>query len=96
MSGGSDASAASERTMSDATGDRPLRSTQLPGVGERHDFATGGGETIGVVRHRDGDREVLVFSKTDRDACTVSLRLSGEDARRLAALLSEERVERSR
>jgi TrkA domain protein len=82
--------------MTDAADDRPVRTTPLPGVGERHDFATGRGETIGVVRHRNGDCELLVFSKTDLDACVVSLRLTGEDAGRLAALLSAERVVRGR
>lgn len=44
---------------------------------------------LGVVRHRDGDRELLVFSREDPDACAVSLRLRGEDARLLALLLGE-------
>ncbi len=66
-----------------------VRSTHLPGVGDRHEFTTAEGEALGVVRHRDGDREVIVFSRDDPDACRLSLRLSGEDARLLAALLGE-------
>lgn len=66
-----------------------VRSTPLPGVGDRHEFTTADGEQLGVVRHRDGDRELLVFSREDRDACAVSLRLRCDDARRLALLLGE-------
>ena len=80
--------------MSDATSDRSLRSTHLPGVGDRHEFSTEDGNTLGVVHHRDGDRELLVFSRRDPDACQLSLRLRGEDARRLAALLTEESIDR--
>ena len=68
-----------------------IQSTPVPGFGERYEFTTTTGETVGVVRHRDGDREVLVFSQEDPDACRVSLRLSGEDARALGLLLGEGR-----
>ncbi len=46
-----------------------------------------------MVRHRDGDRELIVLSREDPDACRLSLRLSGEDARVLAALLGEGRAD---
>ncbi len=61
----------------------------MPGFGERHEFTSASGEHVGVVRHHDGDREVIVFSQEDPDACRLSLRLSGEDARALARLLGE-------
>lgn len=63
----------------------------MPGFGERHEFTTASGEQVGVVRHHDADREVIVFSQEDPDACRLSLRLSGEDARALARLLGENR-----
>jgi TrkA domain protein len=70
-----------------------VRSTHLPGVGDRHEFTTADGEALGVVRHRDGDRELIVLSRDDPDACQLALRLSGEDARVLAALLGEGRAD---
>ncbi len=82
--------------MNESTNDRAVSSTHLPGVGDRHEFATEGGDTLGVVRHRDGDRELIVFSREDPDACTLSLRLRGEDARRLAGLLGEESIDQGR
>lgn len=73
----------------DAPRDPTVRTTQLPGVGDREEFTTAGGECLGVVRHRDGDRELIVFSHDDPDECRVALRLRGEEARRLAVLLGE-------
>ena len=66
-----------------------IRATSLPGFGERYEFTASSGEQVGVVRHHDGDREVIVFSQEDPDACRLSLRLSGEDARALGRLLGE-------
>ncbi len=66
-----------------------VRATHLPGVGEREEFMTSGGDCIGVVRHRGGDRELIVFSRDDPDACRLALRLRGDEARRLGALLGD-------
>ena len=70
-------------------GSRDVDVTPLPGVGERYEFTTAAGEHVGVVRHRDSDRELIVFSREDPDACRLALRLSGPDARALAWLLGE-------
>ena len=80
----------------DSGGDRStpdVRITHLPGVGDRDEFTTAEGECVGVVRHHGGDRELIVFSHDDPDACRFSLRLRGEDARRLAVLLGEGRAD---
>ena len=37
--------------------------TKLPGIGVRHDFLTDGGRRVGVVSHRNGSRDLVVFSK---------------------------------
>lgn len=62
--------------------------TQLPGVGVRHDFLTRAGERVGIVAHRTGRRDLLVYSTTDPDACRESIPLTGEEATALAGLLS--------
>jgi TrkA domain protein len=74
---------------------RDVRSTHLPGIGDRHEFTTSAGDSLGVVRHRGGDRELLVFSSRDPDDCRVALRLDGEEARRLAAMLGAGPSDRS-
>lgn len=66
--------------------------TRLPGVGVRHDFVTADGLRVGVLVHRTGRRELLVYSARDPDACETSLRLSVDDARTLADLLGVSQV----
>ena len=66
--------------------------TQLPGVGVRHDFTTAGGERVGVLSHRGGRRELVIYRRNDPDACLAALHLSPEDTRTLAELLGATQV----
>jgi TrkA domain protein len=66
--------------------------TELPGVGVRYDFRTAAGPALGVLVHRSGRRDVLVYSADDPDACAATLVLEPEDARTLAELLGASRV----
>ena len=61
--------------------------TQLPGVGVRHEFATGAGERVAVLSHRTGRREIAVYDRADPDACSTVLHLNPDDTRTLAELL---------
>ncbi|MDY7100194.1 MAG: TrkA C-terminal domain-containing protein [Actinomycetota bacterium] len=72
--------------MSDVT------ETPLPGVGVRHEFTTASGERVGVISHRGGRREVLVYDLDDPDACTTVLNLTSEDTRTMAELLGASQV----
>lgn len=72
--------------MSDVT------ETRLPGVGVRHEFTTDAGERVGVISHRGGRRELLVYDRDDPDACTTVIRLSRGDTRTLAELLGASQV----
>jgi TrkA domain protein len=66
--------------------------TQLPGVGVRHDFVTREGDHVGVLSHRSGRRELLVYDHDDPDACAMVLHLDAEDTRTLGELLGASRV----
>ncbi len=66
--------------------------TQLPGVGVRHDLTTARGERVGVVLHRSGRRELLVYGHDDPDACRTALHLSPDESRTLAELLGATQV----
>ena len=66
--------------------------TQLPGVGVRHEFETESGERVGVVVHRDGRRELLVYGTDDPDACRSLLELTANDTRTVAELLGASQV----
>ena len=66
--------------------------TKLPGVGVRHDFVTEDGERVGVIVHRTGRREIVVYDSGDPDACTPMLDLSSGDTRVLGELLGASQV----
>ena len=61
--------------------------TPLPGVGVRHEFTTSEGERVGVVSHRGGWRDIVVYGRDDPDACSAVLHLDADDAQTLAELL---------
>lgn len=65
---------------------------QLPGVGVRHEFTTARGERVGVLAHRSGRREVVVYDRGDPDRCTTVLHLSPDDTRTLADILGATQV----
>lgn len=69
-----------------------VRETQLPGVGVRHEFDTKDGQTVGVIVHRDGRRELIVYEGDDPDACSTMLTLSPEGSRTMAELLGASQV----
>jgi len=69
-----------------------VRETKLPGVGVRHDFTTEDGTDVGVLVHRDGRREVLVYDTDDPDACTSFVSLSAADSRTISELLGASQV----
>jgi TrkA domain protein len=69
-----------------------VRETKLPGVGVRHDFTTEDGSDIGVLVHRDGRREILVYDTSDPDACSSLVSLSSSDSRTVSELLGASQV----
>lgn len=71
-----------------------VEETDLPGVGVRYDFRTESGAQLGVLVHRNGARDLLLFSESDPDSCVATLRLAEDDARTLADLLGAPLVTR--
>lgn len=66
--------------------------TKLPGVGVRHDFETDDGQRVGVIVHRTGRREIVVYDGADPDVCTPMLDLTASDTRTLGELLGASQV----
>ena len=60
---------------------------RLPGVGVRHEYTTAAGERVGVITHRGGRREIVVYDRDDPDKCRAILHLSVDDTYTLAELL---------
>lgn len=69
-----------------------VQETHLPGVGVRHEFDTDTGDRIGVIVHRDGRREIVVYDRNDPDACSQMIDLSAADTRTMAELLGASQV----
>ena len=69
-----------------------VEQTRLPGVGVRHDFETRGHRRIGVIAHRVGHRELIIYAEDDPDAVRETVRLDDDDAHTLAELLGASRV----
>ena len=68
-----------------------VRETPLPGVGVRHEFTTAAGDLVGVLTHRTGWRELLLYDRRDRDLCRT-VRLEDDDTHTLAELLGASRI----
>ena len=69
-----------------------IQETNLPGVGLRHDFTTRAGRQLGVVTHRTGRRDLLVYDREDPDACQEVVQLTDDEADALAELLGAARL----
>ncbi|GAA2439837.1 cation:proton antiporter regulatory subunit [Actinomadura vinacea] len=66
--------------------------TALPGIGLQHVLTTGRGRQIGVVSHRTGRKDLVIYDKDDPDSCVVTVKLSTEEANAIAELLGTGRV----
>lgn len=66
--------------------------TLLPGVGIRYEITLSTGERVGLVAHRDGTFDLVVYSTSDPDACTGLLSLSQAEADTLAELMGAPRI----
>jgi TrkA domain protein len=66
--------------------------TALPGIGLRHTITTERGRQIGVVSHRTGRRDLVIYDRDDPDTCTETVVLNGEEAEALAELLAAHRI----
>ncbi|MGC9670496.1 cation:proton antiporter regulatory subunit [Planosporangium sp. 12N6] len=66
--------------------------TPLPGIGLRHTFVTERGRRIGVVSHRDGRRDLVVYRRDDPDSAAEAVVLNPEEANGLAELLGAARI----
>lgn len=69
-----------------------VNEVRLPGIGIRYEFVTEEGARVGVIHHRTGERELVLYEKDDPDTSHDLLRLSAEDSRTLAELLGSSQV----
>ncbi|MEQ4721559.1 cation:proton antiporter regulatory subunit [Nonomuraea sp. B19D2] len=69
-----------------------VEQTALPGIGLRHDFTTRKGQRIGVVSHRTGRRDLVIYDAEDPDAVCHVVKLNDEESDALAELLGAPRI----
>lgn len=66
--------------------------TSLPGVGIRYEFDTDRGRKVGVLVHRDGERELLIYSENDCDSCNDIVHLNVHESASLVELLGGTKI----
>lgn len=64
-----------------------MQKTTLPGIGIRHDLTTKAGRLVGVVSHRNGNRDLVIYDQNDPDSCSASVLLTDDEATALADIL---------
>src|SRR3954447_2037427 len=68
-----------------------IERTALPGIGLRHSFTTARGRQIGVISHRTGRQDVVIYDREDPDAADT-IPLTPQEANALAELLGGARI----
>ncbi|MEU0564445.1 cation:proton antiporter regulatory subunit [Nonomuraea sp. NPDC005983] len=69
-----------------------VEQTALPGIGLRHEFTTRSGMRVGVVSHRTGRRDLVIYDRNDPDRACETVKLNDEEADALAELLGAPRI----
>ncbi|WP_157249883.1 cation:proton antiporter regulatory subunit [Nonomuraea typhae] len=69
-----------------------VEQTALPGIGLRHEFTTQSGRRIGVVSHRTGRRDLVIYDKGDPDRACEAVQLNDDEADALSELLGAPRI----
>lgn len=64
-----------------------IERVDLAGIGFRDDIVTSTGARLGVLTHRDGQREVAIYAAEDPDATAASLVITPAEAAALSELL---------
>lgn len=65
---------------------------KLPGLGVRYEFDTKSGMRLGVLVHRDGERDLLVYESADEDACSATVSLTPDESAAVVELLGGTKV----
>jgi TrkA domain protein len=66
--------------------------TALPGIGLQHIMTTDRGRQLGVISHRTGRRDLVIYDKEDPDSCIATVALTPEEANAIAELLGTGRI----
>lgn len=67
---------------------REINESTLPGIGKKYDLRCGSGESLSIVVHNSGMREIHHFDPNNREGPRAVTTLTDEEARRIGAILS--------
>jgi TrkA domain protein len=65
---------------------------ELPGIGLQHVMTTAKGRRIGVISHRNGRRDIVLFAADDPDTTVETVVLTAEEADAVADLLAASKI----
>lgn len=66
--------------------------TELPGIGVRFEFETKQGVHLGVVAHREGRRDFILYDPDDPDTALESIALDADESAAVGELLGGARI----
>jgi TrkA domain protein len=66
--------------------------TELPGIGVRFEFETARGAHLGVVAHREGRRDFILYDPDDPDTVLKCVSLDADEAASVGELLGGGRI----
>ncbi|MEO5875048.1 MAG: cation:proton antiporter regulatory subunit [Streptosporangiaceae bacterium] len=69
-----------------------VEQTSLPGIGIRYEFTTQAGRRVGVVMHRGGRRDLVLYDEHDPDRACEAVKLNDEESDALVELLGAPRI----
>jgi TrkA domain protein len=69
-----------------------VQETPLPGIGLRYDFVTAAGQRVGVVVHRSGRYDLVLYAEDDPDACQGVVALKPAEVEVLAEIMGAPRI----
>lgn len=64
-----------------------IKTGDLPGIGKRYSFVTAEGDSLVLILHQSGFREIYYFKESDEDEPDVAIKMTDEEARQLGSLL---------
>jgi TrkA domain protein len=64
-----------------------IRTGDLPGIGKRYSFVTAEGDSLVLILHQNGIREIYHFKESDEDEPDFTIKMTDEEARQVGTIL---------
>jgi TrkA domain protein len=64
-----------------------IKTGDLPGIGKRYSFTTAEGDTLVLILHQSGVREIYHFRESEEDEPDLTIKMTDEEARQVGTIL---------